>query len=66
MKKLLALLMLISVFAVAPAPAGVFDSKRTAICHDDDGKWNPQSKDCDPYSCGCLFHMIEDYIVSWF
>lgn len=70
MKKLIATLMLLMCFSVTFA--GKTGNLDNAInnpknpCHDVDGKWNPQNKDCDPYSCGCLFHQIEDFIKDIF
>ena len=48
------------------AHASVFDPKRHAMCYSEDGKYTPTSKDCDPNSCGCLFHRIEEYIKGLF
>jgi len=71
MKKLFAtflLLMLVSVpFAgTAGANGAIHNPKNDAVCYDKDGRWDPQNKSCDPESCGCLFHRIEEFIVDLF
>jgi hypothetical protein len=72
MKKLLATFMLLMFVSVAFAgPAGgdsaIENPKTRAIqCHDKNGNWSPQDKNCDPTSCGCLFHQIEEFIVGLF
>jgi len=73
MKKLLATLMLLMFVSVAFAgkagdSAGAINNPKSPStqCHDKSGNWNPQSKDCDQTSCGCLFHQIEEFIVGLF
>lgn len=73
MKKMLATLMLLMCVSVAFAgktggdsTSGAIDGGGKNLCHDNKGKWNPQSKDCDPDSCGCLFHEIEEFIAGLF
>jgi hypothetical protein len=72
MKKIIAtavLLMFVSIAFAGKAgyPDNVINSdKRYALCHDERGKFNPQSKDCDPNSCGCLFHQIEEFLLEIF
>jgi hypothetical protein len=63
MKKLLATLMLLLFVSVVFA-GKVGDSDSTINnpksqynqCHDANGKWEPQNKNCDPNACGCLLH----------
>ena len=60
------LLICVSV-AFAGNTGDVIQNPKTATqCHDANGKWNPQDKSCDPNSCGCLFHQIEDFIKEFF
>jgi len=71
MKKLLATFMLLMFVSVAFAgkagdSADVINNPNAPVCHDKSGKWNPQDKNCDPESCGCLFHQIEEFIVGLF
>ncbi|MBK7708151.1 MAG: hypothetical protein IPN69_17160 [Acidobacteria bacterium] len=73
MKKLFATLMLLTAVSFAFAgKAGDSDGaienpkSQYALCHDQNGKWDPQSKSCDPYACGCLFHQIEEFIMDIF
>lgn len=70
MKKLIATsLLLLSVtigFAGRAGDSAVNNPKTQVLCHDADGKWDPQDKRCDPNSCGCLFHQIEEFIVGIF
>ncbi|HLM00326.1 MAG TPA: hypothetical protein VK400_04665 [Pyrinomonadaceae bacterium] len=66
MKKLLATFMLMAcvlVFAGTTA-ASIYDPG-TNRCHDADGKF-VAGPNCDPNSCGCLFHEIFDYIKEMF
>ena len=68
MKKLFATSMLLMCLFVGFAnnTAGAIESPNAPVCHDKSGKWNPQSKNCDPDSCGCLFHQIEEFFVDLF
>lgn len=71
MKKLVATLMLLVCVSFAFAgKAGesenAVEGPNAPVCHDKKGNWNPQSKNCDPNSCGCLFHQIEEFIVGLF
>lgn len=71
MKKLLATLMLLlfvsTVFAGKVGDSAIENpNKQYGLCHNEAGKWNPQSKSCDPNACGCLFHQIEDFILGIF
>jgi len=66
LSRTLALLMLLAVGVVGVAHAGIFDPKRHSMCYTEDGKYEPQSKDCDPNSCGCLLHEIGEYILTIF
>jgi hypothetical protein len=72
MKKLIATMMLLMMVSVAFAgktaePDGAIGNPKTyELCHDSLGKWNPQSKSCDPNACGCLFHEIEDFFKGIF
>ncbi|QQS39958.1 MAG: hypothetical protein IPM63_11325 [Acidobacteriota bacterium] len=72
MKKLFATLLLLVFVSVGfPATSGksagaVYNPKEAPICHDAAGKWNPQNKNCDPNSCGCLFHQIEEFLKGLF
>lgn len=71
MKKLFATFMLLMFVSVA-SPGTVSDgnaieSQTVNVCHDANGNWKPQvGSKCDPNACGCLFHMIEDFIVGIF
>ena len=70
MKKFVATFVLLLLVSVAfPATGGksagaVFNPK--SQCHDSSGKWDPQNKNCDPHSCGCLFHQIEEFFKGIF
>jgi hypothetical protein len=72
MKKIIASMMLLLMVSVAFAgktadPDGAINNpKRYALCHDEAGKWDPQSKSCDPDACGCLFHQIEEFFMDVF
>ncbi|MBS1797651.1 MAG: hypothetical protein JSS81_27765 [Acidobacteria bacterium] len=72
MKKLFATFLLLMCVTVAFAgkvddSAGLINNqKQYSLCHDETGKWNPQDKNCDPNSCGCLFHQIEHFIIDLF
>ncbi len=73
MKKLLATLVMLAAVSVvfagkAEAPQGAIDNPKSqyAQCHDSDGKWAPQNKNCDPNACGCLFHQLEEWFISIF
>lgn len=71
MKKLLATLMLLMFVSVAFAgktgsSEDIIYNPNAPVCHDKAGKWDPQDKNCDPASCGCLFHQIEEFIVDLF
>lgn len=68
MKKIVATLMLLMLFAIPAVPAtddGRFDSKKWALCHNEDGKFI-EGPDCDPNSCGCLWHEIETFFKELF
>lgn len=70
MKKFIATLMLLMCVSVAFA-GKVGDSGNAVenpknLCHDDDGKWNPRDKSCEPGNCGCLFHQIEEFLKGLF
>lgn len=60
------LLICISVAFASSTGAAIQNPKIQAQCHDANGKWDPQDKNCDPTSCGCLFHQIEDFIKGLF
>ncbi|MBX3291661.1 MAG: hypothetical protein KF881_02080 [Acidobacteria bacterium] len=64
--RVLLLLMIVSVGAVGIVQAAINDPKRHAMCYDKDGKYDPQVRDCDPNSCGCLFHQLEEFIKGLF
>lgn len=69
MKKKLASLMLllfVTVGTVGVAHSAINGGKSSSVCHDRTGKWNPQSKDCNPDSCGCIFHQIEEFLKGIF
>ena len=70
MKKLFATFLLLMCFSMAFAgKAGTSDNvvfNPKSQCHDSEGKWDPQNKNCDPNSCGCLFHQIEDFLKGMF
>ena len=68
MKKLFATSLLLMCFFVGFAnnTAGAVENPSAPVCHDKSGKWNPENKNCDPYSCGCLFHQIEEFFVDLF
>lgn len=74
MKKLFATILLLMCVSFAFAgkvgdgdtDGAIYNTKRYELCHDANGKWSPQDKSCDPDSCGCLFHMIEEFIAGWF
>lgn len=71
MKKLLATLMLLVCVSVAFAgktgdSANAIPNQNAPVCHDKEGKWNPESKSCDPNACGCLFHQIEEFVIGLF
>lgn len=69
MKKTFATLMLLLCLFVGFAgdsTGAVNNPKNDIVCHDSAGKWDPQDKRCDPYSCGCLFHQIEEFFVDLF
>lgn len=71
MKKLLATLMLLLCVSVAFAgktgdTSDAINNPKQMVCHDSNGKWDPQDKNCDPASCGCLFHQIEDFFMDIF
>ncbi|MDQ3799022.1 MAG: hypothetical protein M3384_06195 [Acidobacteriota bacterium] len=66
MKKLLAtfmLMMCVFVF-VGTTAASIYDPG-TNRCHDASGKF-VSGPNCDPNSCGCLFHEAYEYIKSFF
>ncbi|MGQ0540302.1 MAG: hypothetical protein ACT4O9_00460 [Blastocatellia bacterium] len=68
MRKKIASLMLLLTFTIASVgvvSASIYNEKRYSQCHDADGKFI-ESKDCDPTSCGCLFHEIEEFIKGLF
>lgn len=60
------LMMIVMVGVAGVVHAGVFDPKRHSICYNEEGKYDPQSKDCDPHSCGCLFHEIGRFVIGIF
>lgn len=63
---MLALLFTVSLVGVAVAADGaIHNPKNDQACLDKNGKWI-DSKDCDPTSCGCLFHEIGEYIKGLF
>lgn len=69
MKKLLAtfiLMMCVFVFAgqAGTPDGGIYDPTGNR-CHDSKGKFIP-GPNCDPESCGCLFHEIAEYIKGLF
>lgn len=69
MKKLFAMLLLLVCVSVAFAGStgsAIANPKTHALCYDEDGKWNPQDKNCDPHACGCLFHEIGEFIKGLF
>lgn len=70
MRKLFAtfmLLMFVSVAFVGTASSAdeVVYNPNPPVCHDKDGKWDPQDKSCEQ-TCGCFFHQIEEFIVDLF
>ena len=67
-KKLATLLLfvLVTVGSAGVAHSAIAGNKNAPVCHDRFGKWDPQSKNCDPHSCGCLFHQIEELIRGFF
>lgn len=68
MRKRIASLMLLLTFTIASVgvvSASIFNQKRYEMCHDANGKLI-DSKDCDPNSCGCLFHEIEEFLKGVF
>ena len=72
MKKLFATLMLLMCVSLAFAGKsgdvnGAIDGGgKQSVCHDKNGNWSPQDKNCDLSSCGCLFHEIEHFILDLF
>lgn len=70
MKKLIAtMLLLLCVtigFAGRAGDSAILNPKSYALCHDDYGKWDAKDKSCDPESCGCLYHQIEEFFVELF
>jgi len=69
MKKLLATFVLVICVFVFAGQAGTTDNSiydpGTNRCHDSKGRFIP-GENCDPNSCGCLFHEVYDYIKSLF
>ncbi len=70
MKKLFAtFLLLVCVSAVFAGKTGgsesVIANPKAPVCHDKDGRFI-DSKECDPTSCGCLFHQIEEFLIGLF
>lgn len=59
------LLLAMTATFVGVAAAVVHNPKNDARCIDKDGRFI-ESKDCDPTTCGCLFHQIEEYIKGLF
>lgn len=70
MKKFFATLMLLmcvsAVFAGKVGDSAINNPKQHSLCYNEAGKWDPQSKNCDPHACGCLFHQIESFISDLF
>ena len=71
MKKLFATIMLLMCVSVAFAgntgdTSGAINNPKAPVCHDKNGSWNPEDKNCDPCACGCLFHEIEHFILDLF
>ena len=69
MKKLLAtllLLMCVSLAFAGKAGDSAVENPNAPVCHDKNGKWDPQSKSCEPGNCGCLFHQIEEFFAELF
>lgn len=64
--RIVLLSMLLSVGAAGVAQAAIYNEKRHAMCYDANGKFNPQSKDCDENSCGCFFHWVEETFKDLF
>lgn len=66
MKKLLATVFLLLSVSIVYAGAPREAVPSTMVCHDKKGNWAPQDKNCDPNSCGCLFHQIWDFVTEAF
>lgn len=62
----LMLLILVTTGSVAVSHSAIYDEKRYNACHDKEGRFDPQSKDCDVNSCGCFFHEIEEFFKDLF
>lgn len=63
------MLLLLSVtigFAGRAGDSAIHNPKTFSMCHNEYGKWDPTDKSCDPASCGCLFHQIEEFLVGLF
>jgi hypothetical protein len=71
MKKMIAKFLLVMIVSISlvgiviAADNAVHNPKFDAMCIDSNGKMI-ESKDCDPYSCGCLFHEIGRFIKGMF
>lgn len=69
MKKLLATFMLMTCVFVFAGQAGTTNetlaNPGTNRCHDAEGKFVP-GPNCEPNSCGCLFHEIFEFIKEMF
>ncbi len=59
------LLLVITAMFAGAAFAAIHNPKMDADCYNKDGVF-VESKTCDPASCGCLFHRIEEYIKDYF
>lgn len=69
MRKLLLIFMLfvfVSVGFAGSTGNAIQNPKAHELCYNADGKFDPQDKNCDENSCGCLFHEIGEFIKGLF
>jgi hypothetical protein len=69
MKKIvatLALLMFVTAGFALVAHGAIYNEKTHRMCYDENGRFNPSDKNCDPNSCGCFFHQIEEFLKGLF
>ncbi len=67
-KKILSLMLFVALSSgfVVVTHSAVPTDRKFDPCHNSEGKFEPTRKDCDPYSCGCLFHRIEEFFADIF
>jgi len=65
MRKRIATLLMVAISVitiVGIAEAAIHNPNRDRMCFDQ----KDVPKECDPAACTCLFHQIEEYVVSMF